>query len=55
MAHAASQVLLGSSLTILSQPLMYVKVLIQYVSFLVSLVMLSTLQASMGGVGCSLA
>uniref|UniRef100_D6RCZ1 Mitochondrial carrier 2 n=1 Tax=Mus musculus TaxID=10090 RepID=D6RCZ1_MOUSE len=43
MADAASQVLLGSGLTILSQPLMYVKVLIQ----------LSTLQASMGGVGCS--
>lgn len=29
MADAASQVLLGSGLTILSQPLMYVKVLIQ--------------------------
>ncbi|KAH0514343.1 Mitochondrial carrier-like protein 2 [Microtus ochrogaster] len=30
MADAASQVLLGSGLTILSQPLMYVKVLIQH-------------------------
>lgn len=29
MADAASQMLLGSGLTILSQPLMYVKVLIQ--------------------------
>ena len=29
MADAASQVLLGSCLTILSQPLLYVKVLIQ--------------------------
>lgn len=29
MADAASQVLLGSGLTVLSQPLMYVKVLVQ--------------------------
>uniref|UniRef100_A0A8D0V6N3 Mitochondrial carrier homolog 2 n=1 Tax=Sus scrofa TaxID=9823 RepID=A0A8D0V6N3_PIG len=60
MADAASQVLLGSSLTILSQPLIQVGYESlpptigrnifggKYVSFLASFVMLSTLPASMG-------
>lgn len=66
MADAASQVLLGSGLTILSQPLIQVGYESlpptigrnifggKYVSFLASFVMLSTLPASMGrSVDCS--